>query len=335
MPLSKKRSNGITDSDRVTNTKQKENKKVIREILEQYGFPLVGFLNVTDASFDDWITPWLEKNFHADMAWMEKHGEIRSHPGKIFPESKSIIVIGLPYYTSPPATWTKENPISCFAWGEDYHVIIKKKMKAAINELSKVFPDLQARGFVDSAPVPEKILGARAGLGWIGKNSLLINEKYGSFFFLGEIFTNLTLESDNPVGEHCGSCNKCVEWCPNHAIQSVGALQGMVDSNKCISWLTIEKKESFHENEESLIQYQLFGCDICQQICPWNQKLDPQNESPFVCAPKWTNLKVSDYLKMTEEQFAVLKQKSPLKRAGLSGLQRNARIVLKNQNKKD
>ena len=302
-------------------------KEQIRLQLQKEGFAKIGFLSRQDAQFSDWIGPWLEQGFHAEMSFMEDNAAIRIDPCSIEPFGKSIISCAYPYFTRPSGGRWRRNAISSYAWGADYHKVLKQKIERVILCLQEEIPGFQGRGFVDTAPIPEKIVAKQSGLGWIGKNGLLINQQLGSYFFLTEIVCNLDLQSDSPMDNHCDDCDKCVRACPSGAING----DGYVDSNRCISYLTIEKRGEFKPEESTSIGYQVFGCDICQQVCHWNQDLEIEESSPFECYPRWRELKPEDYANMDQEEFDRIKIASPVKRAKLDGLRRNARTVLANR----
>ena len=297
----------------------------IKSILLEAGFGKVGFLNKAQAVFEDWYQPWIKKNYHADMLWFEQNGHLRINPCSIVDNAKSIITLATPYYTKRPDFIGGKNPISCYAWGEDYHKVIRKMLKSSIKALSQEFKDFNGRGFVDTAPLPEKVLAQQSGLGWIGKNGILINPDYGSYLFLAEIVCNLDLKSTKPIKDNCGKCRLCLDNCPTKAIKS----NKMIDAGHCLSYLTIEKKGEFSKKEEKMIDYQLFGCDLCQEVCPFNQKLTPLSNSPFNCLSKWGNLKIDELVDITDDQFEQLKQKSALKRLKPDNLKRNARAIIK------
>jgi epoxyqueuosine reductase len=300
--------------------------KHIISILKSLGAIQIGFLNQREALFGDWIEPWLKNGFNGNMAWMVRNRPIRIDPCSILEDGKSIISIAFPYYTETPAQWKKQHLISNYAWGEDYHGVIKKRLKVALQKISEVIPDFRGRGFTDSAPLPEKIIAAACGVGWIGKNSLLISPAWGSYIFLAEIVCNLDLTSTPPLSDKCGTCELCVNACPNSAIVDLQT----IDANKCASYLTIEKHGEFNSVEERKIHYHLFGCDSCQLVCPWNQKLVPLENSPFTCDPKWLDLSLDALAALPESRFDELKIKSPLKRLKIEGIRRNARAILRN-----
>ena len=291
--------------------------------IQSEGFVLAGFVGKRDANFRNWIGDWLQKGYHADMHWLERNRATREAPCTIESYGESIIAMAYPYRTQTPDIWKGGNPISNYAWGEDYHKVLKRKLQIILRKMSSRNPKFQGRGFVDSAPIPEKIVAVAGGLGWIGKNSMLLNRYWGSYLFLAEIVCNIPFRSTTAARNYCGSCTKCVDACPTGAI--VG--NAVIDSNRCISYLTIEKKGAFTVAEKSSIQYQLFGCDICQQVCPWNRKQRAIPNSPFECFDRWLHLDLKRIDRLSESEFDALKQKSPIKRITLKELQRNADAV--------
>lgn len=300
----------------------------IRTILHDEGFVLVGFLNRKDACFPGWIDSWLSRGYNASMDWMGKNKRIREDPCSILDDGKTLISLAYPYYTQSPTGWEKNNPISRYAWGKDYHVVLRRKLRRALSTISSLIDGFQARSFVDTAPLPEKIIAVKAGLGWIGKNSMLINPDYGSFLFLAEIVCNVELTSFRTKHKDlCGDCRRCIDNCPTQSIKS----DRQIDSRSCVSFLTIEKRGEFTHEESKSINYQLFGCDICQQVCPWNEKAIMIKDSPFACFDRWTQIDVESMATLTENAFEPLKRQSPIKRAGVEGIRRNAAAILKNR----
>ncbi|MFH2130187.1 MAG: tRNA epoxyqueuosine(34) reductase QueG [bacterium] len=301
-------------------------KKHIISVLKSAGAVHIGFLNRSAAQFGQWLQSWLDNGYHGDMSWMKRNASIRSDPCSILDDGKSIISIAFPYFTSPPDQWKDRHLISNFAWGEDYHEVIKKRLKNAIQQITQEIPGFKGRAFTDSAPLPEKMIAAACGIGWIGKNSLLLSPEWGSYIFLAEIVCNLDLDSTPPLKDRCGRCDLCVNACPNGAI-----LGGrMINATKCASFLTIEKRGEFNLEEKISIHDHLFGCDSCQLVCPWNSKLEALADTPFACDPKWLNLTVEELVNLSPEQFANLTKQSPLKRIKLAGLQRNAHAIISN-----
>ncbi len=298
-------------------------KEEIKAIFENEGFSPVGFLNKKDCELGNWISPWIDKKYHADMSWMEKYIEIRINPCKIEGYANSIISAAFNYKTLPPEAWQPRNPISNYAWGEDYHIVLKKKLTRILKLLESKIAGFKGRACIDTAPLPEKIIAQKAGVGWIGKNSMLINRQFGSYLFLTEIVSNLDLKTDVQVKDYCGTCRKCIDACPTKAIVS----EGIIDSSRCISYLTIEKRGAFTLNEKSLIDFQVFGCDICQQVCPWNNKSPLTGFEPFQFKDKWLEIDLNKPEMISMAKFEKLKIKSPVKRTKFSGFIRNVRAI--------
>jgi epoxyqueuosine reductase len=306
----------------------------IKKAAKEIGFHKVGITNAEPPLAEphehlNFYKKWISKGYHGEMAYLEKHLPIKSDPKKLLPSLRSIISCALSYKTEPPLA-DAENPssegalVSNYAWGDDYHEIMREKLELLVCRLRGIVPDLEARVYVDTAPLLERSLAARAGLGWIGKNSCLIDQTYGSYLFLGEILTNLDLEEDKPETDHCGSCTRCIDACPTGALVEAHTL----DARRCISYLTIEKRGEFAEWEKEVIFPYLYGCDICQQVCPWNDKaLIPD----LVCfRPREGNQfpDLREFVSMDQKEFARRFKKSPMKRAKLDGLKRNAKTLL-------
>jgi len=299
---------------------------LISTICLQAGFELCGFLNRREARFDDWIAGWLSQGRQGEMTWLAKNRQFRLDPCTIVNEARTIVVLGYPYHTQPPDQWEKWNPISRYAWGLDYHEVLKRKAQEILQTLQKQLPGLEGRVFVDTAPLPEKVIAAQCGLGWIGKNSLLVSQTFGSYFFLAEIVCNLDLESTPPVSDRCGQCRLCIDACPNQAILE----DRTIDARRCISYLTVEKRGAFSDDEQLAVGYQLFGCDRCQEVCPWNRDLHSDPNSPFRCFERWSRLDLGQLIHLDETELARLLVGSPLKRSKGEGIRRNAEAVWKN-----
>lgn len=298
----------------------------ITAIMKSAGAVHVGFLNRRQAQFGDWIQAWLDRGYHGDMKWLERNRQIRSDPCSILHNGKSIISLAFPYLTPTPEPWAENRMISCHAWGEDYHTVLRKKLKQAIGKIKDINSAFEGRIFVDSSPLPEKIIAAASGVGWIGRNSMLLSPKWGSFMFLAEIVCNFDLETTPPVEDRCGNCDLCLHACPNQAILQ----DRTINANRCASYLTIEKKGSFSPGEAKRIQHHLFGCDCCQLVCPWNEQIPVQENSPFACDQKWLKINISQLVQLSETEFESLKIKSPVKRLKLNGIRRNAAAILDN-----
>ena len=266
------------------------------------------------------LEAWLNNGFAASMQWMEKHFDLRIDPSKLVPGAKSVITLLLNYY--PEQRQQSEAPkIAKYAWGMDYHDVIREKLNEFLATLKTMIGDINGRGFVDSAPVLERSWAARSGLGWIGKNGNLLNKQMGSFFFIATLITDLELEPDPPFStDHCGTCTRCVDACPTEAIVS----PTVIDANKCISYLTIELKDALIPNDlQSKMDGWMFGCDVCQDVCPWNRFSKPNSEPSFNPIHEVLDLSKQEWQAMTEDAFRKIFKGSPLKRPKWKGIQRN------------
>lgn len=274
------------------------------------------------------LEKWLKNNMHGKMSYMEAHFDKRLNPKLLVEGAKSVISVLLNYY--PQEDLAKKDPenfkISKYAYGEDYHFVMKRKLRELLNFIRENIGEVNGRAFVDSAPVMDKVWAKRSGLGWIGKHTNLINRKLGSFFFIGELIIDLELTYDTPIGDYCGTCKRCIEACPTEAIVS----PYVVDGNKCISYLTIELKEEIPQEFQAKMNNWIFGCDVCQDVCPWNRFAKPHNTAEFTPNTYLQNMQKRDWLEITEEVFARIFPKSAVKRAKLKGLQRNIRFASSN-----
>ncbi len=261
---------------------------------------------------------------HGTMGYMENHFDMRVDPTRLVPGARSVITLLKNYY--PHEKQSSEAPkIARYAYGQDYHDVIRAAMREYLDRLRETFGHIDGRGFVDSAPVLERSWAVRSGLGWVGKNGNLLTKKSGSFFFIATLITDLELEPDDPFAkDFCGSCRRCIDACPTDAI-----LPGkVVDGSKCISYLTIELKDQLIPGEmQGNFRDWAFGCDICQEVCPWNSFSKPHNEPAFIPIPEVLNLSTAEWESMTEETFRKLFKKSALSRTKLKGLQRNLRFL--------
>jgi epoxyqueuosine reductase len=266
------------------------------------------------------LEEWLKSGFHGEMAYMANHFEKRMDPRNLVEGARSVIVVLQNYHTSAEPSDPTAPKISRYAYGRDYHKILLKKLELMMDWMRDEFGPFSGRAFVDSAPVLERAWGRLAGLGWIGKHSLLLNRRYGSWFFLGTIISDLELEPGKPVNEYCGDCTRCVDACPTGAI-----LPGRrVDARRCISYLTIESRSKTLPGEfRGKMNNWAFGCDICQEVCPWNKNAHPHQETWLNPRPGLLDLSRADWMNLGEKEFDVLFEGSPLKRAKYSGLRRN------------
>lgn len=297
----------------------------IKQEAAQLGFTACGIAPAVILHEDKiHLRDWLERGFHAGMNYMHKHADLRVDPGLLVENAKSVVVFLYNYFPSERMDDNSPYLISSYAYGHDYHDVIRKKLNTLILKLKALVPEISVRGFVDSAPVLERTWATRAGLGWIGKNSMLISKRNGSYFFISELITNLELEYDQPMGgNYCGDCSRCMDACPTAAITDIR----VVDANKCISYLTIENKTEIPGHFAGKYEKWIFGCDICQQVCPWNRFTTPHNEPVFEPHPALFQLTKSEWETMDNEQFNTFFKKSPVKRAKFAGLKRNIEFI--------
>ncbi len=267
------------------------------------------------------LEDWLKKGHHGKMTYMENHFDKRLDPTLLVEKAKSVITLLYNYYPEQTINKNDEAPkISKYAYGEDYHFVIKDKLKSFLKYLQDEIGQISGRVFVDSAPVMEKAWAKRAGAGWIGKHTNLIHPKMGSFFFLSEMIIDIELDYDGPIKDFCGTCTKCIDACPTEAIIAPYQLDG----SKCISYLTIELKDQLMPNEfKGKMDNWAFGCDICQDVCPWNRFSKKHNEPRFMPSEKIAHMSKNDWEELTEEVFGELFRNSPIKRTKFSGLKRN------------
>ena len=266
---------------------------------------------------------WLNKNYNGKMAYMANYFDKRLDPRLLVEGAKSVITFILNYYPEEELT-EQEYKISKYAYGTDYHFVIKDKLSSLLSEMQTEIGDINARVFVDSAPVMDKVWAKKGGLGWIGKHSNLINRKIGSFFFIGEIICDLDLNYDGPIKDYCGTCTACIDACPTDAISE----PYVVDGSKCISYLTIELKENIPTEFKDRMENWAFGCDICQDVCPWNSFAKPHNTPEFLPNEDLKNFK--NWEEITQEVFSKTFKNSAIKRTKYEGLMRNIDFLKKN-----
>ena len=297
----------------------------------ELGFSSIGITDIDLSQDQRYLEKWLEKDYHGEMKYMEKHGKKRSKPAELVEGTKRIISLSMNYL---PVNYNglellkedKKAFVSGYARGRDYHKIMRSRLKKLVSKI-KVHSSHENRVFVDSAPVLEKALAQKAGLGWIGKNTLLLNKNAGSYFFLGEIYTDLELPIDEPeIVNHCGSCTSCMDVCPTKAFEGPNQL----DARKCISYLTIEYKGSIKEELRPMMGNRIFGCDDCQIFCPWNKFLKITDEADFKPRHNLDDIELSNLFMWSEEEFLKKTQGSPIRRAGYESWLRNIAIALGN-----
>lgn len=290
------------------------------------------FCGISKADFLEEEAPrlenWLKNNHHGEMGYMNNHFDKRLDPRLLVDDAKSVISIALNYYTKEKQADETAPKISKYAYGTDYHFVIKDKLKALHHFIQENIGNVTGRAFVDSAPVLDKAWAKKSGLGWVGKNANLINNKSGSFFFLGELIVDIELAYDNPFStDHCGTCTRCIDACPTDAIVA----PYVVDGSKCISYLTIELKEEIPASFKDKIGNWMFGCDVCQDVCPWNRFSVIHQEKAFNPHPDLLEMTKRDWEEITEEVFGKVFRKSAVKRTKINGLKRNINFIKKVQ----
>lgn len=298
---------------------------MIKEEAKRLGFLACG---ISKAEFLEEEAPrlenYLKNNYNGKMGYLENHFDKRLDPTLLVPGSKSVVSLIYNYY--PEEKQQKDTyKISTYAYGVDYHFVIKDKMKELMHFIYENIGEVGGRIFVDSAPVLDKAWAARSGLGWIGKHTLLLRKQTGSFFFVSELILDLELAYDSAVTDHCGSCTACIDACPTGAIVA----EKVVDGSKCISYFTIELKEEIPSSVKGRFEDWVFGCDICQNVCPWNRFSKPHNEPLFNPHPELLSMSKKDWEEITEEVFREIFRKSAVKRTKFSGLKRNIKFVQK------
>ncbi|MBC6426370.1 MAG: tRNA epoxyqueuosine(34) reductase QueG [Ekhidna sp.] len=299
------------------------NREIIKKIASELGF---SFCGISKAEFLEEEAPkleeWLKRGYQGKMSYLENHFDKRLDPTKLVPGAKSIVSLIYNYFPEQIHQDKDKPKIAKYAYGQDYHFVIKDKLKKFMTCIHKKIGEVNGRIFVDSAPVHERAWAAKSGLGWMGKNSLLLNQEMGSFFFLAELIIDLELEPDGPVKDYCGTCTACQDACPTDAIPE----PYVVDGSRCISYLTIELKDEIPQEFKDKMENWVFGCDICQDVCPWNRFSTPHAESKF--RPQgWEDLREGDWQEMTEEVFQRVFKKSAVKRTNFAGLIRNLKFI--------
>jgi epoxyqueuosine reductase len=300
-----------------------KNSAIIKREAQRLGFDYCGiskaeFLEDEAKRFEN----WLHSNMQGKMSYMERYMDMRLDPRLLVPGAKSVVSLLFNYY---PEEKQNENApqISKYAYGTDYHLVIKDKLKELLAVLNEEIGEIHGRAFVDSAPVLERAWAAKSGLGWIGKNAQLIRPQQGSFFFLAELIIDIELEPDGPIKDYCGTCTRCMDACPTQAIVA----PNIVDGSKCISYFTIELKEAIPTEMENKFDDWMFGCDTCQDVCPWNRFSSPHKNEGIKAKPELMNMNEKEWTEITEEIFAKSFYNSPLKRTGFEGIKRNLNFI--------
>jgi len=295
----------------------------LKKAAQDLGFVSCG---VSKATFLEEEAPrleqWLFQGNHGQMGYLENHFDKRLDPRLLVPGAKTVISLAFNYYPENDHLSNGKLKIARYAYGEDYHHVLKEKVRQLVEELEKTYGTFEGRIFVDSAPVMERQWAQKSGLGWQGKNTLLLSKNVGSYFFLAEIIGNWAIEPDGPTTDHCGTCTRCIDACPTQALSPY-----QLDASKCISYLTIELKDQIPAEFDGKSEGWIFGCDICQEVCPWNRFSKPHAEPKFNAQSSWENIKWEE---ITEEIFQKLMEKSPIKRTKFDGLKRNILWATKN-----
>lgn len=295
----------------------------IKKLATQLGF---SFCGIAKAQFLETEAPrleqWLNNGYHGDLAYLENHFDKRLDPTLLVPGAKSVITLLYNYY---PTEFSKnvDSKIAKYAYGTDYHDVLKQKCKELMFQIQEQIGKVEGRAFTDSAPVMERAWAEKSGLGWIGKHGLLINKGHGSFFFIAELILDLECEYDTPIKDYCGSCTACIDACPTEAILPNKTL----NASKCISYLTIELKEAIPDDFRGKMDNWAFGCDTCQDVCPWNRFSKPNKEPQFDLLPEIKNYSRADWMEITEDVFQKVFSKSAIKRTKYSGWMRNLNFL--------
>jgi epoxyqueuosine reductase len=305
-------------------SKVSKNTAIVKQIASELGFQFCGISRSEFLEYDARrLESWLKNGFHGEMKYMENHFDKRLDPTLLVEGSKSVVSLLLNYFPSQ-----KQNPtsfkISKYAYGQDYHLVIKDKLKQFYQRINEEIGQVEGRSFVDSAPVMDKVWAQKSGLGWMGKNGNIIHPKRGSFFFIAELILDLELEVDGPIKDFCGTCTKCLDACPTDALNQAY----VVDGSKCISYLTIELKNAIPENFKFQMNDWIFGCDVCQDVCPWNRFSLPHAENAFLANHDLLQFSKEEWLDLSEDVFKSVFSKSAIKRTKYDGLKRNINFII-------
>jgi epoxyqueuosine reductase len=301
-----------------------QNTERVKSLAQTLGF---SFCGIAKAEFLKEEAPkletWLARGYQGKMGYLENYFDKRLDPTLLVPGAKSVISLVYNYYPEKDLAASSEFKVAKYAYGKDYHFVLKEKLTEFLRVLRGEIGEFGGRAFVDSAPVMERAWAQRSGVGWIGKNSLLLNRDAGSFFFLAELILDLPLDYDGPIKDYCGSCTACMDACPTDAIVD----PYVVDGSKCISYFTIELKEEIPADVKGKFENWIFGCDICQDVCPWNRFSKPNTEPQFNPHADLEKMTAKDWLEITDDVFLKLFKRSAVKRTGLSGLKRNIQFI--------
>jgi epoxyqueuosine reductase len=306
--------------------KLSQHNELIKQKAAELGFSACGITRAFKLSeHEQFLRNYLEKNYNGTMNYMGNHFDMRLDPTLLVPNARSVIVVLMNYFPPRMQQGSQAPIVSKYAYSNDYHKIIKKKLKQLFEYINCEIGNCSGRFFTDSAPILERVWAVKAGLGWIGKNGILLNKQLGSFFFIGELIIDMELLPDKPFEkEYCGSCTQCLNACPTKAFVAPYVL----DARKCISYLTIELKDSIPDQFHSKLMNRIYGCDICQDVCPWNQKAKPHNIDELTPNKAMLDMNSQQWLQLDQQQFDTIFSKSAIKRAGFNKLKQNISIVL-------
>ena len=297
---------------------------IVKQEAQQLGFDFCG---ISTAQFLDQeahqLEKWLNQHHHGTMAYMANHFDKRLDPRILVPGAKSVISLMINYFPQQTQLHADAPKISKYAYGEDYHDVIRKKLNLFIERLTTQIGAIEGRAFIDSAPVMDKAWAKKSGMGWMGKNTNIINKNKGSFFFIAELITDLVLTPDTAVKDYCGTCTRCIDACPTDALHA----PYQIDASKCISYLTIELKENIPSSFKGQFENWAFGCDICQDVCPWNRFAKPHHENALKANEKLLEMTANEWFEITEEVFQQVFKKSAVKRTKFKGLRRNLNFI--------
>lgn len=297
----------------------------IKSEAQRLGFSFVG---ISKAEFMTEearrLEAWLNQGYHGSMGYLANHFDLRVDPTRLFPGAKSVISLAFNYFPERGQEDPLAPKLARYAYGQDYHHVLRDKLRDLLEFIQTHIGAVQGRGFTDSAPILERDWARRSGLGWVGKNTLLIHPKAGSYFFLAELILDLELEPDQPIRDHCGTCRRCIDACPTQAIAPNGYV---MDGSRCISYLTIELKGEIPQLFQGHMENWMFGCDICQEVCPWNRFSSPHKEPAFEPHPDLLSMKQRDWEELTEPVFQELFRRSAVKRTKFNGLKRNINFL--------
>lgn len=301
-----------------------QNTAIVKQEAAALGFDFCGiskadFLEEEASRLDS----WLHKNYHGKMAYMANHFDKRLDPRILVPGAKSVISLMINYFPEHTQVHHDAPKISKYAFGKDYHEVIRTKLNLLIEKLKTAIGDFEGRAFVDSAPVMDKAWAKKSGMGWMGKNTNIINKTKGSFFFIAELITELDLTPDHAIKDYCGTCTRCIDACPTDALFS----PYQIDAAKCISYLTIELKDEIPNDFKGKFQDWAFGCDICQDVCPWNRFSKPHQQPELAANAELLKMSKKDWIEITEEVFQNVFKKSAVKRTKYAGLKRNLKFI--------